>query len=108
MTGLNRVALEQADGKTAVMEIRPVDPRDTQWEVDAQAYRAHFWDTQTWACEETRVTGVADVAEVLDWAAGYAGVREIVVYLELTSGLGVSARRPGLVRLSGRDPNADT
>ena len=108
MTGLNRVALEQADGKTAVMEIRPVDPRDTQWEVDAQAYRVYFWDTQTWACEETRVTGVADVAEVLDWAAGYAGVREILVYLELTSGLGVSARRPGLVRLSGRDPNADT
>ncbi len=93
------------------MEIRPADPRNGQWEVDARSYRVYFWERpadpqRMLGCEEVRVTDVDDVQEVLDWAAGYAGDRDAVVYLELTSGPRVSARRPGLIRISGRDPNA--
>jgi len=95
------------------MQIRSIDPRDTQWEVDAEAYRVHFWDRPTdpeqmLTCEETRVSGVDDVSQVLEWATSYAGDRDVVVYLEVTSSLRSSTRRPGLVRLLGQDPNATT
>jgi len=62
------------------VDVRPVDPRDTTWEVDEPAYRVYFWRPvpqpigvpRGLASEEFEVTG-ADVQEVIAWAEATAG-----------------------------------
>jgi hypothetical protein len=88
------------------------DPRDVEWVCDDPAYRVHFWrqpalasggaDAVVWDCDEHRLAGVADVQEVIAWAAQRVpGDGQYVVYVEQTD-----AGSPGLVRLAGFDPTA--
>jgi hypothetical protein len=60
------------------LRVRPVDPRDTAWEVNAPAYRVYFWlqppgpppsgeEQMAWISDEYEVED-ADVAVVLEWA----------------------------------------
>lgn len=88
----------------------PIDPRDTEWEIDDPAYRVYFWrrtvapsgvPREHVGCHEHRLTGVVDVAEVLDWARRTARPDEtFVLYVEHRD-----AGRPGLLRLMGVDPS---
>ena len=84
------------------MEARPIDPRDTKWEVDSPLYRVYFWERQKdggyWS-DEFGLDGVSGVEEVLRWAEEGAQGRTFVVYAALTLG-----GEPGLVRLAGVDP----
>jgi hypothetical protein len=80
---------------------RPVDPRDTRWEVSTPSYRVYFWERQGvggYRSDEFELDG-SDVDEVLRWANERAGGRTFVVYAALTRG-----GEPGLVRLAGIDP----
>ena len=95
------------------MIVEGVDPRDTRWEVDRPVYRVYFWHQPgsapgvvephvMWHCDEQRVSDASDVEEVLGWARATARPDQtFVLYVEQTD-----AGRPGLVRLSGTDPNA--
>lgn len=95
------------------MIVTGVDPRDTQWEVDCPVYRVYFWhqppapagvrqEIVMWHCDEYRLTDVADVEEVLDWARREArSDQTFVIYVEQSD-----AQRSGLVRLWGVDPNS--
>lgn len=50
------------------MEARPVDLRDTEWEVNAPTYRVYFWRQQPhggFAFDAFELRGAADVHEVL-------------------------------------------
>jgi hypothetical protein len=88
------------------MLVRPVDPRDTRWELDHPRYRVYFWQRHGdrpdsgWAGEEWEVAG-ADVREVLAWADQDEARRAYTVYACCTSG-----GEPGLIRLHGTDPTA--
>lgn len=44
----------------------PIDPRDISWEQDVAVYRVYFED-RTGATDEWRITGAANVSEVLTW-----------------------------------------
>jgi hypothetical protein len=86
----------------SLIEARPVDPRDTTWEVWEPSYRVYFWHEQIldgWSCREYEVTG-GDVSAVLDWA------RENATSGESFTAFAVVARggELGLVRLLGDDP----
>jgi hypothetical protein len=91
-----------------------VDPRDTQWEVDSPVYRVYFWHQPPappagvaqehvgWHCDEYRLSDVADVEEVIDWARKKAqSDQSFVIYVEQRDG-----QRSGLARLFGVDPNS--
>ena len=86
------------------MQARPVDPRDTRWEVDAPAYRVYFWQQSPgsagpgWASEEWEITG-ADVGEILGWASQDTQHRQYTLYACCTC----NGER-GLIRLLGHDP----
>src|SRR5690349_13294486 len=61
-----------------VMQVLPVDPRDTRWEVPHPTYRVSFWQRQQphnplsgWAPDEWEIQD-ADIDEVLTWARGNA------------------------------------
>ena len=88
------------------MRVQPVDPRDTEWEVDRPAYRVYFWQQLDggvdagWASEEWQIEG-ADVQEVLAWADADASHRAYGLYVCSTCE-GV----PGLIRLNGPDRTA--
>lgn len=94
-----------------VLNAEPVDPRDIGWEVDQPVYRVYFWGRQSpqrevreadmgYAAVEYRLTGAADVLEVLEWARRTAGPEQIfVVYVEQADDDG-----PGLIKLLGDDP----
>ena len=89
----------------------PVDPRDTRWEVDNPVYRVYFWhrpavapgsdqELWMWHCEEWRLTGAADVHEVLAWANGpEARARVFELFVESSRG------ELGLLRLAGTSPD---
>jgi hypothetical protein len=91
----------------------PIDPRDTEWEIDDPAYRVYFsrqsiapsevpQEHMGYACHEHRLSGVADVAEVLDWTQHRVQPDQTyVLYVEHRD-----AGRPGLLRLMGVDPTA--
>ncbi|WP_322919197.1 hypothetical protein [Nocardioides renjunii] len=95
------------------MIVEGVDPRDTQWEVDWPVYCVYFWhqppapagvaqEHAMWQCDEYRVSDVADVEEVLDWARNKArSDQTFVIYVEQRD-----AHRRGLVRLFGVDPDS--
>lgn len=84
------------------MRCASIDPRDITSEVDAPAYRVHFWDAAHSVQDEWRVWE-ADVPEVLAWAAASARGRAYVILVEVPAPDGVC-----LVRLSGCEgPRAD-
>jgi hypothetical protein len=88
------------------MQARPIDPRDTKWEVSPLSYRVYFWQRQGIArhrSDEFELDGVGDVGEVLRWANEHAEGRTFVVYAAITRG-----GEPGLVRLAGIDPTENS
>jgi hypothetical protein len=89
------------------MQVRQVDPRDTQWEVPQPVYRVYFWERQMpqrpdsgWASDEWQLED-ADINEVVDWARDNAAGRRFVVYAKVIGG---QPDGPGLIRLLGTDP----
>jgi hypothetical protein len=90
------------------VDVRPVDPRDTTWEVDEPAYRVYFWrpvpqpigSPTGFASEEFEITG-SDVEGVIAWADATAGSKRTYALYAL-----VRCREGelGLVRLAGADP----
>ena len=82
-------------------------------EADWPIYRVYFWNQPPAPdgvghehamrhCDEYRLSDVADVEEVLDWARHQArSDQTFVVYVEQRD-----AQRRGLVRLFGVDPNS--
>ena len=82
-----------------VVNIRPVDPRDTQWEIDHPTYRVYFFDVAAGRSDEFELDD-ADVSDVLAWADEHASGRQYAVYLRLAPPEG----SPGLLRLLGDDP----
>lgn len=92
------------------MDSRPVDPRDTTWEVDHPVFRVTFFDllpgspvdpqlgvaTDEWEIQN------AEISDVLDWAEGKASDKRMwTVHLLVDD----SRRGHGMVRLCGTDPN---
>jgi hypothetical protein len=80
------------------VQARPVDPRETSWEVWGPSYRIYCWHQQIlgwWACREYEVTG-GDVSAVCEWA------RESARFGESFTAFAVVARggEIGLVRCS--------
>ncbi|HVF52362.1 MAG TPA: hypothetical protein VNC78_02020 [Actinomycetota bacterium] len=86
------------------MEVRPVDPRDTEIEVDSPIYRVFFWERQSdqpysgFKSDEYEIAEARDVHEMTQWAEANAGDRTFTVYVVVDK---------TLVRLSGRDPTAE-
>jgi hypothetical protein len=86
------------------MQTRPVDPRDTQWEVEKPAYRVYFWQQpghhmdSGWASEEWQVED-ADADEVLAWALNDKSGRAFTLYVCCNCD-----GELGLIRLIGADP----
>lgn len=94
------------------MNIRPIDPRDIQWQIDDPAYRVTFWSerestsgTPAWAASEFEVTGPGLEAEdVISWAREHGkDAAHTVVYALVDRRDG----RPGLIRLTGREPDLE-
>jgi hypothetical protein len=90
------------------MRVHAVDPRDTRWEVDRPCYRVYFWrragdrPDSGWESEDWQVEG-ADVGEVLAWADRDRAHRAHTLYVCCECN-----GEPGLIRLAGRDPTADS
>jgi hypothetical protein len=59
------------------MDVRPVDPRDIEREIEAVVYRVYFWSSARTVCEEFELTGAIDVHEVLGWIEANANGREV-------------------------------
>jgi hypothetical protein len=80
---------------------RPVDPRDTSWEVWNPRYRVYFWRSlgQSWASREFELSD-ADVVAVLAWAAEHAEDDETYTMHCVVE----DSEGAGLVRLAGTDP----
>ena len=57
------------------MDIRPIDPRDIDTEVEPR-YRVYFWSADRGRSDEFELTGVADVREALRWAESQAQGRD--------------------------------
>ena len=94
------------------MDIRPVDPRDTHWEITCPSFRVYFWQPQPsppgasehpggYHSTEFEVSGV-DVGEVLTWAEATAPRGSTYTVYALVEQGG----ERGLVRLAGVDPMA--
>jgi hypothetical protein len=85
------------------VQVRGVDPRDQQWEVDAPAYRVYFWApwSKGWRSDEFEVTD-ADIDDVLEWATSRPGDHVSFTVYACHQNEG----RLGLIRLLGRDPTA--
>ena len=85
------------------MDVRPIDPRDVRWEVDAPVYRVYFWTGETLhEAEEFELTGAEDVHEVLAWADENAPPESIYTLYAVVEMGG----EKGLVHLAGVDPTA--
>jgi hypothetical protein len=83
------------------LQARPIDRRDTRWEVWNPAFRVYFWRPLDggWMSREFEISG-GDVVAVLAWAADHAEDGETY-----TLHCVVEARDgTGLVRLTGEDP----
>lgn len=85
-----------------LMEVRPVDPRDTDSEIESPVYRVYFWESlgegpnAAFKSDEYEITGAADVYQVLRWAEANAnGTFTAHLVMDKT-----------LIRLSGEDPTA--
>jgi hypothetical protein len=88
------------------MDVRPVDPRDTDSEVSFPVYRVYFWDQPPappdvppemvgYRSDEYELGGVRDVHEVLQWAEENAKGRTFTLHIVYDQ---------TLIRLAGADP----
>jgi hypothetical protein len=94
------------------VDVRPVDPRDTLWEIDSPSYRIYFWERQPpppgapelvgYHSAEFEASGVEDVGEVLAWAKETATAGATYTVYAVVEFAG----ERGLVRLRGADPTA--
>lgn len=96
------------------MDVRPVDPRDIEWEDDAPIFRLVFWRRRTapppnlargdaaYDARELEISG-AEVGEILRWAQAEAVADE-----SFTLHLVVRCPNLGLgqVLIAGSDPTA--
>lgn len=90
-------------------------PPRHEWEVEAQAYSVYFWHQRPaqmgtsqervmFHSDEYRLSGAADIGEVLDWARATAGPDQtFTLYVEHRHD-----DRPGLIHLMGVDPTVPT
>lgn len=92
------------------MHIQPVDPRDSRWQDDNPIFRVTFWTVHddargqpAYASAEYQITGEGvDVREVLSWAREMGnGSSATVIYVLVRD----ADDQPGLVRISGHEPN---
>lgn len=86
----------------ADLEARPIDPRDTRWEIWNPAYRVYFWQELgggAWGSREFLVSG-GDVNEVAEWANLHANDNETYTLFAVVD----HGDDAGLVRLAGHDP----
>ena len=83
------------------LNARPVDPRDTRWEVWSPAYRVFLWSrsNEAWASREFEI-GAADVDDVLDWIREQSDAEMFTLYATVDRGDDL-----GLVRLAGHGPH---
>ena len=85
------------------MEVRPIDPRDTEMEIDFPIFRVFFWKRQSdrpdsgFQSDEYELVNARDVHEMMQWAEANAGDRTFTAYVVVDK---------TLVRLSGQDPTA--
>ncbi|MGH2808254.1 MAG: hypothetical protein ACRDKT_13375 [Actinomycetota bacterium] len=83
------------------MRTRPIDPRDTEIQIDFPTYRVYFWERQNphpdsgYISYEYEIDEVADVHEVVRWAEANSGVRTFTLYIVVDK---------TLIRLAGDDP----
>ena len=89
------------------MQVRPVDPRDTEWEEGLPTYRVHFFTdpgpgVHGWTSDEFEIRQAPDVRAVLDWAEEEAAGRTYIVCALVVVPHQTSS---GLLTLSGHDPN---
>lgn len=88
---------------TAVTEcrVRPVDLRDTSWELWNPLFRVHLWRSlgEGWMSREFELSG-GDVVAALAWAAEHAADQETYSVHCVVEGRDGT----GLVRLTGDDP----
>jgi hypothetical protein len=84
------------------MDVRPVDPCDTVWELDSPTYRVYFWRARSggYECEEFELDA-RDVDEAIEWAESRAGGRTFTLYAV------VDGAERGLIRLLGVDPTRE-
>jgi hypothetical protein len=95
-------------GIIAAMEELPVDIAEARWYEDEPTYQVVFWQKLNdpdpplrpmWWSHSTRLAGVKDIYEVLEWAEAHADGRDIAIYVELDRG-----KENGNIRLLGVDP----
>jgi hypothetical protein len=85
------------------MEITPVDPRDTSWEITTPVYRVYLWHGESKASDEYEIADANSVQDVFAWAD--ARVREsassttYTVYVVAKD----SDSRQGLICIYGSD-----
>jgi hypothetical protein len=89
------------------MEVRRIDPRDTEWEQDFPTYRVHFFadpgfGLHGWTSDEFELQQARDVKAVIEWAEKEAGGRTYIIYALVAAPHPTSS---GLLRLLGHDPN---
>lgn len=102
------------------MQVEPVDPRTTSWEIDAPAYRVYLWTQSTARAgiaadrfagrsSEFEIRGAADVGEAVDWAERAASEANAegtpttyTLYVFVPDRLGAGA---GLIQIAGTRPS---
>ena len=92
------------------MEVRRVDPRDTEWEEVFPAYRVNFFTdpapgVQGWTSHEFEIREAPDVRSLIEWAHNEAAGRTYIVYALVPAPHPPSS---GLLTLLGHDPNRPT
>jgi len=91
------------------MEVRRIDPRDTEWEEDFPTYRVYFFTDpgpgpRGWTSDEYQISQAPDVRTVIEWADEQAAGRTYILYALVHGRLANS----GLLTLMGHDPNRPT
>ena len=92
------------------MDVRPIDPRDTETEEAFPGYRVHFWERQAGPAGvapedvghvsyEFELAGAHSVFEAVAWAEANAGPNRTFTLYVATVGR-------SLIRLAGTDPTA--
>jgi hypothetical protein len=92
------------------MEVRRVDPRDTEWEEDFPTYRVYFFTDpgpglHGWTSDEFELKQAEDVQAVIDWSEKEADGRTYIIYVLVPAPHPTSS---GLLTLLGHDPNRPT
>lgn len=82
--------------------------------VDWPVYRVNFWQKpasgRAWSLDAYALTDADDITEVLRWVDEHACGRRVEVFAEMDDepeGSFPIPRKTGLVRLLGRNPNAE-